>query len=125
MERSSEDTGRQRRGLAALKEAAAFLPHLVKLASRLARDRRVPRSRKIGLALLAGYLAVPFDLIPDFVPVLGVADDLILVAVTLRWVAKAVPREVVREHWDGGDADPFVLLDRVRDGVAALRRNRR
>ena len=107
------------RGRAGLKEAALFLPNLVKLATGLARDPRVPRSRKVALGLLAFYLAVPFDLIPDFIPVLGVADDIILVSVTLAWVARAVPREVVAGHWDG-DTDLFALLDRARAGVRGL-----
>lgn len=106
-------------GRARLKEAALFLPNLVKLATRLARDPRVPRSRKLGLTLLAGYLALPFDLIPDFIPVLGVADDIILIAATLGWVLKAVPKEIVEEHWDGR-TDLFVLLDRTREGVRDL-----
>jgi uncharacterized membrane protein YkvA (DUF1232 family) len=105
---------------ARLKEVALFLPNLVKLAARLARDRRVPRSRKIALALLAGYLALPFDLIPDFIPVLGVADDLILVSVTLAWTLKGLDPEIVREHWDGG-TDLGALLARVREGIAGLR----
>jgi membrane-associated phospholipid phosphatase/uncharacterized membrane protein YkvA (DUF1232 family) len=99
-----------------LKEAALFLPNLIKLTSRLARDARVPRSRKIGLMLLTGYLALPFDLIPDFIPVLGVADDIILASLVLGWVLKAVPREVISEHWDGR-TDLFSLLDTARDGI--------
>ena len=106
-------------GRARLKAAALFLPNLIKLTSRLARDARVPRSRKIGLILLTGYLAMPFDLIPDFIPILGVADDIILVSAVLGWVLKAVPREVIREHWDG-DTDLFSLLDAARDGVNKL-----
>ncbi|BDI29612.1 hypothetical protein CCAX7_16630 [Capsulimonas corticalis] len=111
---------RRAAGRAQIKEAARFLPNLIKLAARLLRDPRVPRSRKAGLALLAGYLASPIDLIPDFIPVLGVADDLILAALTLTWVVKAVPAEIVREHWDG-ETDLFGLLDKVRRGIAALR----
>lgn len=102
--------------VARLREAARFLPNLVKLATRLARDPRVPRSRKIGLALLAAYLAMPFDLIPDFIPVIGVADDIILVGATLAWVARAVPREIVWEHWDG-ETDLHALLARVREAL--------
>jgi len=107
---------RNRAILAQLREGAAFLPNLVKLAARLARDPRVPRSRKIGLVLLAAYLAMPLDLIPDFIPVLGTADDLVLVSLTLAWVLKAVPEGVVREHWDG-ETDLFALVDRVRGAV--------
>jgi uncharacterized membrane protein YkvA (DUF1232 family) len=106
-------------GKAELKEAALFLPNLLKLCVRLARDTRVPISRKIGLALLTGYLAMPFDLIPDFIPVIGVADDIILVTVTIHWVISAVPREVVTEHWDG-TTDLFALLDGARDGIRKL-----
>ena len=106
-------------GRARIKEAALFLPNMIKMTTRLLRDPRVPRSRKIGLALLAGYLASPIDLVPDFIPVLGVADDLILTALTLRWVLKAVPEEVIREHWDGR-TDIFVLLGAVREGVRVL-----
>lgn len=102
--------------LVRLREAARFLPNLVKLATRLARDPRVPRSRKIGLALLAAYLAMPFDLIPDFIPVIGVADDIILVGATLAWVARAVPREIVWEHWDG-ETDLYALLERVKEAL--------
>jgi len=117
------DDKQARRALAKarFKETARFLPNLIKLAARLARDNRVPRSRKAGLALLAGYLACPFDLIPDFIPVIGVADDVILVAVTLRWVAQAVPRPVVLEHWDG-ETDLFALLDKVQAVINGLRR---
>lgn len=104
---------------AELKEAARFLPNLVRLTAGLVRDKRVPRSRKVGLALLAAYLASPIDLIPDFIPVLGVADDIIIAGLTLRWVMKSVPPDVVREHWHG-DGDVFALMERVRSLVRGL-----
>jgi uncharacterized membrane protein YkvA (DUF1232 family) len=66
--------------------------------------------------VLAGYLALPFDLIPDFIPVLGIADDLVLVSLVLAWATKSAPREVVREHWQG-DTDLFELLERVSSVV--------
>lgn len=115
-----EARARFERGRDLLKETALFLPNLAKLAARLARDPRVPRSRKVGLVLLAGYLALPFDLIPDFIPILGVADDIILATVTLGWVARAVPANVIHEHWDGA-GDPFALLARARASLDSLR----
>ncbi|MCW3059627.1 MAG: undecaprenyl-diphosphatase [Capsulimonas sp.] len=116
---AQERHARYEAGRARIKEAALFMPNLIKLAARLLRDPRVPKSRKIGLALLAAYLASPIDLVPDFIPVLGVADDLILTAITLRWVVKAVPESVIREHWDG-KTDIFSLLGAVRAGIRGL-----
>ena len=64
------------------------------------RDARVPTRHKLLLALTIPYLASPIDLIPDFVPVLGQLDDVVLVAFVLRRVVRANP-ELVREHWPG------------------------
>lgn len=107
-----------------LRQAAVFLPKLLKLAVGLMRDPRVPRSRKIALALLATYLALPFDLIPDFIPVLGVVDDIVLAGVTLAWVVRAIPPEVVEEHWDG-ESDLAELLDKVRRTLREVWRGHR
>jgi uncharacterized membrane protein YkvA (DUF1232 family) len=68
---------------------AGFVPDCVVLFRRLLRDPRVPRRRKVLLVALVGYLAMPFDLIPDFIPVAGQLDDAILVAVVLRLVLRA------------------------------------
>lgn len=106
-------------GQARLKEAALFLPNLIKLAAGLAKDPRVPRSRKIALGLLAAYIASPLDLIPDFIPVLGLMDDLLIAGLVLNWVVKAVPREVVNEHWDG-QTDLWTLLQHTQEGIANL-----
>jgi uncharacterized membrane protein YkvA (DUF1232 family) len=105
-----------RAGVARLREVATFLPNLAKLTGRLLKDPRVPRSRKVALGALALYLALPFDLVPDFIPLLGVADDLIVASLTLGWVAKAVSPEVLQEHWDGA-TDVFGLLERVKTTV--------
>lgn len=99
-----------------LREAALFVPNLVRLATDLARDHRVPRGRKVVLGLLAAYLASPIDLIPDFIPVLGSADDLVLGNLVLIWVAKAVPREVVAAHWSG-EGELFILLEGAQDAA--------
>jgi len=68
--------------------------------SRLIRDERLPRRHKLLLALTVPYLASPIDLVPDFVPVAGQLDDVVLVAFVLRRVVGANP-DLVREHWPG------------------------
>jgi uncharacterized membrane protein YkvA (DUF1232 family) len=80
---------------------AGFIPDCVVLFSRLLRDPRVPRRGKLLLALLVGYLSMPFDLVPDFVPVAGQLDDAIIVAFVLRAVLLASGPELAREHWPG------------------------
>jgi uncharacterized membrane protein YkvA (DUF1232 family) len=80
---------------------AGFVPDCAVLFGRLLRDPRVPRRRKLLLALLALYLASPIDLIPDFVPVAGQLDDALLVAFVLRRVLRGSGPELVREHWPG------------------------
>jgi uncharacterized membrane protein YkvA (DUF1232 family) len=71
---------------------------------RLAGDTAVPFSTRVWLWLLVGYLVSPLDLVPDFVPVLGYADDAVLVAITLRAVARRAGPEALRRNWPGTDA---------------------
>jgi uncharacterized membrane protein YkvA (DUF1232 family) len=80
---------------------ARFVPDCLLLFRRLLADGRVPRARKLALVLMLGYLALPIDLIPDFIPVAGQLDDAILVALTLRFVLHGSGRELVDEHWPG------------------------
>jgi uncharacterized membrane protein YkvA (DUF1232 family) len=80
--------------------AARFIPDLVILFRRLLADPRLPRRHKLLLALLLPYLALPFDLVPDFIPVAGQLDDAIAVALVLRVVVRARP-ELLAEHWPG------------------------
>jgi uncharacterized membrane protein YkvA (DUF1232 family) len=80
---------------------ATFIPDCVVLVTRLARDPRVPRRRKLLLLGLVAYLAVPFDLVPDFIPVAGQLDDAIVVALVLRRFLRAGGEELVRELWPG------------------------
>ena len=94
-----------------LGEAVRLLPDLLRLLRRLAGDSSVPRAARVRLSLLLGYLAMPIDLVPDFVPVLGYADDAIIVSLVLRSVVRRAGAPVIRRHWPGTD-----------DGLAALAR---
>jgi uncharacterized membrane protein YkvA (DUF1232 family) len=86
-----------------LGEALRLLPDLVRLLRRLAGDAGMPRAARVRLWLLLGYLAIPIDLVPDFVPVLGYADDAIIVSLVLRSVVRRAGAPVVRRHWPGTD----------------------
>ena len=89
---------------------ARFVPDCVVLFKGLVADPRVSRSRKLLLAALVAYLAMPIDLIPDFIPVAGQLDDAILVALVLRTVLRSAGGDVVREHWRGPDSSLNVVL---------------
>lgn len=101
---------RPRDGL--LREALRLLPDVIRLVHRLAADQALPRGVRIRLGLLLVYLASPIDLIPDFVPVLGYADDAIVVTVVLRGVVRRAGLDVVRSAWPGTD-DGFAVLTRL------------
>ena len=83
------------------RELLAFVPDCVVLCRRLLADPRVPRRAKVALALLVAYLALPFDLVPDFIPVAGQLDDALLVALALRYLVRRAGRETVTELWPG------------------------
>lgn len=89
---------------------AGFIPDCILLFKRLLQDPRMPRRYKLELGLLIGYLALPIDLIPDFIPVAGQLDDAIIVAVVLRRVIKGVGVEVIKEHWAGPLSSLNVIL---------------
>ena len=90
-----------------LKDLAGFLPACVTLLRRLCRDPRVPASAKIALAVAALWVLSPIDLIPEFLPVIGPLDDVVVVALALRYAGRRVPRDVLLEAWPG---DPRLLL---------------
>jgi uncharacterized membrane protein YkvA (DUF1232 family) len=95
-----------------VKQAARLLPDVIRLISRLARDGTLPRGVRVRLWLLLGYLVSPIDIIPDFIPVIGYADDLVIVAVVLRSTVRAAGVEAVRAHWPGSP-DGFAVLQRL------------
>jgi uncharacterized membrane protein YkvA (DUF1232 family) len=101
-----------------LRDVARFIPDCIVLVTRLLRDPRVPRRHKLLLGALVGYLALPFDLVPDFIPVAGYLDDALLVALTLRAVLRGTGGELLREHWPGPESS-LALLPRFAGGVGA------
>jgi uncharacterized membrane protein YkvA (DUF1232 family) len=92
--------------------ALMLLPDLVRLVRSLLADPATPQSVKLAFWGLLAYLVNPIDLIPDFLPVIGPLDDLILAAIVLRWATRRVGAEAVRAHWSGSDRG-FDLLRRV------------
>lgn len=94
-----------------LRELLRLLPDVVRLVRRLAADPATPRGVRVRLWLLLGYLALPVDLVPDVVPVLGWADDAVVVALVLRSVVRHAGPAALDRHWPGTPA-----------GLATLRR---
>jgi uncharacterized membrane protein YkvA (DUF1232 family) len=93
-----------------VREALRLLPDLVRLVRRLAADRSLPRGVRVRLWLLLGYLLSPVDLVPDVVPVLGCADDVVVVALALRSVARTTGSDALTRAWPGGPAGLAVAL---------------
>jgi uncharacterized membrane protein YkvA (DUF1232 family) len=102
-----------------LKDLAAFLPACVTVARRLRKDPRVPLRAKVVVGFAALWVLSPIDLIPEFLPVIGPLDDVVVVALALRYAARRVPRDVLFEAWP---AEPRLLerLLRSRHDVPAL-----
>lgn len=84
-----------------LRDAVRLVPDLLRLLKRLAADQSLPRGVRVRLGLLLGYLAMPIDLVPDFIPVLGYADDVVVVAIVLRSVIRVAGPEALERHWPG------------------------
>lgn len=99
-------------------DVVRLLPDLLRLTAGLARDPSTPRACKVALAGLAVWLASPIDLIPEFVPVVGPLDDIVVSAIVLRWVGRRVGDEALRAHWPGSD-EGFGLVMRMLGRPAA------
>jgi uncharacterized membrane protein YkvA (DUF1232 family) len=92
-----------------MKDLAGILPACAGALWRLRRDPRVPRRAKVALLLAGIWVVSPIDLIPEFLPVIGPLDDVVVVALALRYAARRVPRDVLESAWT---AEPR-LLDRL------------
>jgi uncharacterized membrane protein YkvA (DUF1232 family) len=92
-----------------LRELTRFVPDCMTAIARLRRDPRVPRRAKVAVVLAGLWVASPIDLIPEFVPVIGPLDDLVAVALALRYAARQVPRQVLLDAWPGDSK----LLERL------------
>jgi uncharacterized membrane protein YkvA (DUF1232 family) len=95
-----------------------FVPDCAVLFARLARDPALPRPRRLALVALAGYLASPIDLVPDFLPIAGQADDAVLVILTLRWMLRGSGPALLERHWPGPHGSLALLL-RLARGILA------
>jgi uncharacterized membrane protein YkvA (DUF1232 family) len=89
---------------------AGFIPDCMVLVGRLVRDRRIPRRRRVILVGVLGYLALPIDLVPDFLPGIGQLDDAVLLGVALRLVVRGGGYQIVREAWPGPEASLTLVL---------------
>jgi uncharacterized membrane protein YkvA (DUF1232 family) len=96
------------------RDLAGFVPDCVTTVRRLRRDPRVPRRAKVVVALAGLWLLSPIDLVPEFLPVIGPLDDVVVVALALRYAARQVPRDVLIAAWPG---EPR-LLERLLGGPA-------
>ena len=97
-----------------LKELAAFLPDCATTARRLRGDDRVPLRAKIAIGFALLWVLSPIDLIPEFLPVIGPLDDVVVVALAFRYAARQVPRAVLLEAWPGKPSTIERLLGPVR-----------
>ena len=95
-----------------LGELLRVIPDVVRLVRRLLGDRAVPVGPKVALVVLLVWLISPIDLIPEFIPVLGPIDDVVVAVLVLRYVRRTVGLEELRERWPG-TSEGFALLSRI------------
>lgn len=100
------------------RDIARLAPDIVRLIKRLATDREVPRGTRVWLVALMIYLVMPIDLIPDFIPVIGYADDAIIVAVALRYAVRHAGHSAIEKNWPGTPAGLASVLSLVALGDA-------
>ncbi|MEE2523813.1 DUF1232 domain-containing protein [Pseudarthrobacter sp. J75] len=92
-----------------MKDALRLLPDLLRVIRRLTADKTVSTGVRVKLVLLLAYLLLPLDIVPDFLPVIGCADDVIVVALVLRSAIRSAGLEPLRRHWPGTPAGLLVI----------------
>ncbi|OXM74982.1 MULTISPECIES: YkvA family protein [Amycolatopsis] len=92
-----------------VRDLARFLPDCVTTARRLRKDPRVPLGAKLAVVFAGLWVLSPIDLVPEFLPVIGPLDDVVVVVLALRYAARRVPAEVLEAAWPGNP----LLLDRL------------
>ena len=98
------------------KDLATVLPACVTTARRLRKDPRVPRRVKLAVAFAGLWVLSPIDLIPEFLPVIGPLDDIVVVALALRYAARRIPPEALVDAWPAERR----ILDRLAPATAAI-----
>ncbi len=98
------------------RDLARLLPDCLTTVRRLRRHPDVPRSAKVAVAVAGLWVLSPIDLIPEFLPVIGPLDDVVVVALALRYAGRRVPRKVLMEAWPGRPEVIERLLGPVRAG---------
>jgi uncharacterized membrane protein YkvA (DUF1232 family) len=104
---------------AALRGLLRMLPDLLRLLKHLAADPALPRGVRIRLWLLLAYLITPIDLVPDFIPIIGYADDAIIVTIALRSIIRHSGPEAIQRHWPGtpDGLTAILRLAGIKDGM--------
>jgi uncharacterized membrane protein YkvA (DUF1232 family) len=98
-----------------VRDLASIVPDCVTTVRRLRADPRVPRRAKIVMAVAGLWPLSPIDLVPEFLPVIGPLDDVVVIALALRHAARQVPRDVLIAAWPG----EAWLLERLLGGPAS------
>ncbi|MEX0795399.1 MAG: DUF1232 domain-containing protein [Acidimicrobiia bacterium] len=109
--------GKSVQGRKLIQDTVLIVPNIVKLVGRLLADPRVPRRSKIALGAAAAYVASPIDLVPDIIPVVGWADDILFLLLAIDGLITRSGPEIVEEHWDG----PVDLLKLIEDVLSLAR----
>jgi len=97
---------------ASMRDMIRLAPDVLRLVKRLATDREIPLPSRVAVWVLLVYMVSPLDIIPDFIPVIGFADDVILVSLVLTHLVRRAGREKLAEHWPGSP-EGLATIERV------------